>query len=179
MPTQLTPDCDTPACWELCIPVPGLPTAPCRRLHCSLLPNNACGGGEANIFLSTFKYKHPNSDLYLQITHNFASLLRVYVLYMKAGSHNFLCVESSMRFIKHHRAHFRRIHCWKMICSECFINQHMSNHICRKKKKKSTKINPNKNNRTIIAWRFWLPINYNPIQLHDNLCFQLRNHSGY
>jgi len=134
VPTQLTPDCDTPACWELCIPVPGLPTALCLQLHCSLLPNNTCGGGEANIFLFTFKCKHPNSDPYLQITHASASLLCVYLLYTKAGRHNFLCVESSMWFTKHHRAHFRRIHCWKMVFSECFINQHMSNHICRKKK---------------------------------------------
>lgn len=151
----------------------------CLQLRCSTLRNNTCSEGESNNPVhSTFTCKEANTTWTIGVvTYPFTSLPRVYVLYTKPGSHTFLSVESSTWFAEHHWAHFRRIHCWKMIFSELFINQRMPNHICGEKK--NTKRNPNENNRTIIAWRFWLPINYNSIQLHDNLRFHLWNHSCY
>lgn len=108
---------------------------------------------------------------------SFASLPPVCVPYTKPGSHTFLSVDSSAWFTEHHWTHFKRIQCWKMIFSESFINLRVPNHICSGKR--NSKRSPNKNNRTIIAWKFWLPINYKSIQLCDNLCFHLWNHSCY
>lgn len=89
---------------------------------------------------------------------SFASLPPVCVPYPKPGSHTFLSVQSSAWFTKHHWAHFKIIQCWKKRFSVNLLLIYMCQNISAVEKENS-KRSPNKNNRTIIAWKFWLPIN--------------------